>query len=69
MTSETASDAMNSTEKRFQFETPTSAPIDLHNTISNKGGNKSSKSYVLTSINTFVVTLCQHLSPIVKKVA
>ena len=65
MTSETASDTMNSTNKRF--ETLTSAPKDLHITTSNKSGNTSSKDYALTSFNTLAVALYQHLSPIIKK--
>ena len=68
MTSENASNAMNTTNKRVRFEAPTSALNDSPSTLS-KGTNQSPKGCALSSIRTFVVTLRQHLSPIVQQAA
>ena len=68
MTSENAPDAMNTTNKRVRFEAPTSTLNDLPS-LMNKKTNQSPKGCALTSVRTFVVTLRQHLSPIVQKSA
>ena len=68
MTSENAPDAMNTTNKRVRFDAPTSAPNDLPSLII-KTNNQSPKGCALTLARTFVLTLRQHLSPIVQKSA
>ena len=68
MTSENASNAMNTTNKRVRFEAPTSALNDSPSTLS-KWTNQSPKGCAISSIRTLVVTLRQHLSPIVQQAA
>ena len=69
MTSENASDAMNSTRKPVRFETPTSTTTDLPSIKGTKGINKPPKGYALTLVSTFAVMLRQHLSLTVQKAA
>ena len=66
-TTENASDAMTSTNKRVRFDNSTSAQLnDLPSSMKNTV-NLSSKGCALTSIRSFTVTLRQHLSPIIQK--
>jgi len=66
-TTENASDAMTSTNKRVRFDNSTSAQLnDLPSSMKNTA-NLSSKGCALTSVRSFTVTLRQHLSPIIQK--
>ena len=68
MTSETASDAMSSNNKRVWFKTPTSTTTDSPHIKGNKDVDKHPKGYALTLVSTSSVALRQHISPIVQKV-
>ena len=60
---------MNSTNTVVRFDAPTSAPQKPPSTMTNKNINKFSKWYTLNSASTFIVTLCQYISPITQKLA
>ena len=66
MTSESATDAMNNSNKRVRFEEPSPMPSNSPSTTV-QATNQSPKGVALTSVRTSVMSLRKHLSPIILK--